>query len=82
MSLERKDIRAKLDPDVHRALQVLARVQGVTDAELIEQILAPIIKRRVHEATVIAAEAALTGRAGNLWEEPGTAGDPQYRGRK
>lgn len=82
MSLERKDIRAKLDPDVHRALQVLARVQGITDAELVEQILSPIIIRRVHEATVIAAEASLTGRTGNLWESPGNAGNSQFQGRK
>lgn len=74
MSLDRKDIRAKLDPDMHRALQVLARVQGKTDAELIEEILVPVIQRRVHEASVIAAEATLAGITGNFRESSGKTG--------
>lgn len=92
MSLDRKDIRAKLDPDLHHALQVLARVQGITDAELVEQILVPVIRRRVHEASVIAAEAQLAGMtgigrelsglAGNSREQPGVAPQQGRGGRR
>ena len=75
MSLERKDVRAKLDPADHAGLQLLAKVKGITDAELVEQILAPEIRRRIHEATVIAAEATVAGITGSIREKPGVAGN-------
>ena len=70
MALERKDIRAKLDPDMHQALKVLARVEGLTEGELIEQIIVPVLRRRIHDATVIAAEATLAGISGKAWDSP------------
>jgi hypothetical protein len=75
MSLERKDVRAKLDPDMHRALQVLARIEGLTDGEWVEQVIVPVIMRRVHEASLIAAEARLAGITGNIRESSGDAGN-------
>lgn len=65
MSLERKDVRAKLDHDTHAALEILCEVQGVTQAQFIESVLAPVIRRRVHEATLIAARVTVSGIAGN-----------------
>jgi hypothetical protein len=68
MSLERKDVRAKLDHDLHAALEILCDVQGVTQAQFIESVLVPVIRRRVHEATLIAARTTVSGIAGNIRE--------------
>lgn len=65
MSVERKDIRGKLDPDLHRALKVICDAEGVTEAEFIERVLVPVIRRRVHEAIEIADAvrgSGITGR--------------------
>lgn len=67
MSLDRKDVRAKLDHDIHRALTVICEVDGREIGEFIENELVRIVKKRVHDATVIAAfigNAGLTGKIG------------------
>lgn len=68
MSLERKDVRAKLDPDMHAALKAIAEAEGLDDGEWIESVLVPEIKRRVHAATVIAERTARLGISGNARE--------------
>jgi len=68
MSLERKDVRAKLHPDVHAAMKVLADADHMDDGEWVERVIEREVRRRVHEATVIAAAAARLGIAGNNWE--------------
>lgn len=78
MSLERKDIRAKLDPDMHRALTVIADAEHMDIGELIERELVRIIRERVHVATVIAEETQHLGILGKQRELPGIAG----KGRK
>jgi hypothetical protein len=78
MSLERKDIRAKLDPDMHRALTVIADAEHADIGEFIERELVRIIRDRVHAATVIAEETAGLGILGKQRELPGISG----RGRK
>ena len=74
MTLERKDIRAKLTPDMHAALTVLAEVDRLDIGEWIERELCRVIVDRVHAATVIAKACAAKGITGNRREEPGTAG--------
>lgn len=64
MALDRKDIRAKLDQDVHAALLVLAEIDQVDIGEFVERELVLVIKRRVHEATVIAERTARLGISG------------------
>jgi hypothetical protein len=68
MSLERKDIRAKLDPDVHGALAVLAEVDQCDIGEWIERELVAVIKRRVHDAKIVATRVARLGITGNSGE--------------
>lgn len=65
MSLERKDVRAKLDPDLHAALHVLCEIDSVDLGEFIERELVRVIRQRVHDATVIAARTARLGISGN-----------------
>jgi len=74
MSLERKDIRAKLDPDAHAALQVLCEVDQLDIGEFIERELVRVIYERVHAATVIAERTARLGITGNRRESEGTPG--------
>lgn len=65
MSVERKDIRGKLDPDMHRAFKIFCDVDGLTEAEFIERVLVPVIERRVHEAIQAAdalRDAGITGK--------------------
>jgi antitoxin component of RelBE/YafQ-DinJ toxin-antitoxin module len=64
MSLERVDVRAKLDPDVHEALVAICDARGLTLGEFIETLLVPEIKRVVHEATVITDKLRISGTNG------------------
>lgn len=65
MSLERKDLRLKLDPEIHAGLDVLADVDGKQLAELAEEFVAAEVRRRIHVATVIAERARRLGMAGS-----------------
>lgn len=65
MSLERKDLRLKLDPEVHAGLDVLSEVDGKQLAELAEEFIAQEVRRRIHAATVIAERAKRLGMAGS-----------------
>jgi hypothetical protein len=58
MALERKDIRAKMDPDDHRALTVIAETEGMDIAAFVERELLEIVRRRVHAANLISAGTA------------------------
>lgn len=65
MSLERQDIRAKLDPDDHRALVCICNIDGVSIAEFIERLVVPVIRKRVHDANVLARDFPLRGISGS-----------------
>lgn len=71
MSLERKDIRAKLDPEMHRALTVIADAERLDIGEFVERLLVQVIRDRVHAATLIAAETSHLGILGPQRELPG-----------
>lgn len=64
MALERKDIRAKLDPDMHTALTVLCDVDGCDLGEFIERELVRVIVRRCHAASLIAERTQRLGISG------------------
>ena len=74
MSLERKDIRAKLDDDMHAALRAICEVDGIDMGLFVEALLVPVIKKRVHDAMMLAAKLPRPGIAGNNREWPGTTG--------
>jgi hypothetical protein len=61
MSLDRKDLRVYFDPAVHAALVVVAEVDGLEPARLIEREIERYVLDRVHSATVIAARADVAG---------------------
>ena len=74
MSLERKDVRAKLDPNTHAALVVLCEVDQCDIGEFIERVLDKVVRERVHAATLIADRTARFGITGNRRESQGTTG--------
>ena len=53
MSLDRQDVRAKLDAELHEFLLAICDAKGITVGEFIENLLVPEIQRLVHEDTVI-----------------------------
>lgn len=65
MSLDRKDLRLKLDHEIHAALDVLADVDGRPMADLAEEILSEVVRRRIHAANMISERAKRLGIAGS-----------------
>lgn len=74
MSLERKDLRLKLDADIHAGLDMLAEMDGMLLSDLGEKIIVEWVRRRIHEATVVAERAARLGISGSRRESSGTSG--------
>lgn len=64
MALERKDVRAKLDPDVHAALVVIAGAEHLDIAEFVERELIKVVSQKVHDANVISAGTKGLGISG------------------
>ena len=79
MTLERKDIRAKLDPDMHEALAVLADIDQLDIGEFIERELIRVVTQRVHAAIQTAERVRDLRIAGTNREFAGMA---VPRGRK
>ena len=74
MSLDRPDVKARLDPEYHRALKRICDARGVTISEFTEELLVREVRRIVHEASVIAESAPDLGIAGKNREKPGMSG--------
>lgn len=74
MSLERKDIRAKLDPDKHAQLRAICDTDGIDMGDFIEAAPLPLIKKRVHDAIELATRLQGLGISGNNREQPGKTG--------
>lgn len=77
MSLERKDVRCKLDPNEHEALKVLAEHDGMNDGEWVERLILIEINRRAAqaaEAIALHERLARLGVSGKNRESQGTAG--------
>jgi hypothetical protein len=65
MSLDRKDLRLKLNPDDHAGLQLLADAEDMDMGAWAEALLMREIRRRVHAAIVLAQKAERLGITGN-----------------
>lgn len=65
MSLERKDIRAKLSPERHAQLKAICDVDGVDMGDFIEAVLLPVIEKRVHDAIELASRLPHPGTSGS-----------------
>ena len=71
MSLPRKDIRAKLDPDMYEAFAQIASLEGLQLCDLLERELVAFIARRVHDARLLAAGTTRLRITGNFREFQG-----------
>jgi hypothetical protein len=77
MAIERKDIRAKLDDDMHAALKAICDIDGVDMGVFIEQLLVPVIQKRVHDAIALAEKLPRQGTSGKTRRSAGTAGNSE-----
>ncbi len=66
MTTPRKDIRAKLDDDLHAALSALADAEGVDIAVFIEREIVRVVIERVRLVTLASSALQRTGIAGRL----------------
>jgi hypothetical protein len=71
MTLDRKDVRAKLDPNIHAALVVICEERGLDVGEFIEREIAALVLGLVHDATVLAERTAHLGFSGKNREHSG-----------
>ena len=69
--LERKDVRLKLDADVHAGLDALAEVDRTGIADLAEEVIADYVRRRVHDASLIVEKLTRAGISGKAGERRG-----------
>lgn len=74
MSLPRKDIRLKVDADVHQALTVLCDFDGLDIAAFIEREIVRIVHERVHAATIIAQRTSGLGISAHDRDSQGIPG--------
>ena len=76
MALERKDVRAKLDPEVHADLVDLCEVEGIDIGEFVEREIVAAVERRIHAATLIIERRTRRGISGIRREPaPGVIAD-------
>jgi hypothetical protein len=76
VSLERQDVRCRLDADKHAALVAICNSRGVSQAEFVEALLIPEIDRIVHEATVVAQALAVIPTSATKRDEARQTGNP------
>lgn len=84
MSLERKDVRFKLDPNEHEALKEVSAADGLDVGEWCEQLVSLELQRRASEARkAIALHQRLErlGISGNSGEKQGASGQGGERRR-
>lgn len=74
MSLERKDVRFKLNPADHAALAALADVADADMGEFVELIVTRELARRIHAARLVAEKTACWGTSGSGREPQGRSG--------
>ena len=75
MSIERKDIRSKLDAQVHAQLKIICECDVVEMGDFIEAVLLPVIARRVHDAIELSAKLHGLGKSGTVRESQGKPGN-------
>jgi hypothetical protein len=74
MTLERKDLRLKVNPDDHAAMRLLTDVMGMDLCDWAEAVLVREVRRELHAAMMLADEARRLGIDGNSRECRGAAG--------
>jgi hypothetical protein len=71
MALERKDVRAKLDAEMHQWLTELSEADGIDIGEFVEAAIGQVVLKRLHDAHRI---AKATPTFGKTREKPGISG--------
>jgi hypothetical protein len=74
MTLERKDLRLKVNPDDHAAMRLLTDVMGLDLCEWAEAVLVREVRRELHAAMMLADEARRLGIDGSSRDCRGAAG--------
>jgi hypothetical protein len=74
MALDRKDVRAKLDADMHAKLKAICDLEEIDMGIFIESVLVPVIEKRVHDAMLLADRLHRLGISGSAHRKPGTSG--------
>lgn len=59
--IERKDVRAKLDPELHADLCDICEIDGIDIADFIEALLIPAIRKRCVDASELHARRERRG---------------------
>lgn len=65
MSLERKDVRFKLDPQRHDVLARIARANATDIGEWVEALVSAEVDRQLHMATIVAGALPGQGKSGS-----------------
>lgn len=71
MSLDRKDIRAKLDPEWHEALIKICARDGIDVGEFIEREIERVLTDRIHGWILDGHVMEGLGITGKLRQKPG-----------
>lgn len=77
MTLERKDVRVKLDHDMHAAVVAIADALDLQPAEWVEQVIVGIVRKRVHEANVLINSLHSSGSIGTFGDGQGSNENPR-----
>lgn len=72
MSVERKDVRAKLDDDMHAALNAICDARGITQAEWIESVIVPVLRQQIADVNDLYSRFQRAGLTGNSRDSSGT----------
>jgi len=64
--LERKDVRLKLDHDIHAAAKAIAETEGMEIAEWVETVITAVIVKRVHSASLVVDALTASGSLGTF----------------
>jgi len=65
MTLPRKDVRFKLDNDMHEALSILAEMDNVNFDKWVEAVICRAIRNRVSAANMLARRVERLSLSGN-----------------
>lgn len=69
--LERKDVRIKLDHDIHAACKAVAETEGMEIGEWVETVISAVVIKRVHSASLVVERLTASGSIGTFGEGPG-----------
>lgn len=71
MSLERKDIRAKLDPEVHEAMVAICERDGLDHGEFVEREIQRVVLDEMNKYMLSRSKFEDLGIIGKIRAKPG-----------